>query len=357
VPQETFSINIDAQRFEDIVGIKIGPEVIINSLKKLGFSFSQSGSGFKVTIPNERLDLRLTEDLVEEILKVYGYDKIPGKLISKTEAPVVINKSFYYSSKIKQILIDQGFSEIYGYIFSKVGQVELANSVAPEKKFLRDNLSSSMSEYLEFNTRYAELVSMPQVKIFEISKIFKPDREENSLVLGVKTPAGTKNIEKDEVVLTNALEEIKNKLNLKDFKDLKFNPQKNIVELDFEDLLSILPDPTTYDIELPRTPADMRFKKISIYPFSVRDVSVFTPEGTTESQVVDIIKREAGSLLVRYRLFDVFTKKIPDGKSRVSYGFRLVLQSQDKTLSEEDINQIMQKVSVALNSQVDWQVR
>jgi phenylalanyl-tRNA synthetase beta subunit len=89
----------------------------------------------------------------------------------------------------------------------------------------------------------------------------------------------------------------------------------------------------------------------------VRDVAVFTPEGTKEEEVWNIIKKEAGIMLVKSRLFDVFTKKFPDGRALTSYAFRLVLQSYEHTLSEEEINGVMTRITANLNAQKDWQVR
>jgi phenylalanyl-tRNA synthetase beta subunit len=269
----------------------------------------------------------------------------------------LINKSFYYANKIKKILSDNGFSEIYGYTFSEKGEVELANSVAPDKKFLRTNLTDSMTDYLEFNARYSELVDMPQIKIFEISKIFKINDEHTNLVIGIKTPVGVKGLPKDEAVLTEIISLLNLGLNIPKLGVGVINKDKNIVEYNFTDLIKKLPEPSSCDIELLMTSSDMRFKKISVYPFSVRDVAVFTPEGTTREEVWEIIKKEAGSLLVKDRLFDVFTKKFPDGSIKTSYGFRLVLQSYDHTLSEEEITTVMNKITIALNNHSGYQVR
>ena len=155
--------------------------------------------------PAERLDIRIKEDLIEEILKVYGYAKLADNKVEITAEKGQINKSFYYSMKIKNILSDNGFSEIYGYTFAESGDVELANSVAPEKKFLRNNLTESMKNYLDFNALYSELVTMPQIKIFEISKIFNINDEHNNLGIGVKTPTSNKGLPKDNVVLAQAV--------------------------------------------------------------------------------------------------------------------------------------------------------
>jgi phenylalanyl-tRNA synthetase beta chain len=356
-PTEKFKLSVTTEQVEKILGIKVATAEIADIFKRLNFEFTVDRDSFIVTPPVERLDLRIKEDLIEEILKVYGYDKLSDKKSEVASEKCQINKSFYYSNKIKSILSDNGFSEIYGYTFAEKGEVELANSVASERKFLRNNLTSSMADYLEFNSRYSELVEMPQIKIFEISRVFKVNDEHTNLVIGVKTPSGNKGLLKDDIVLSEITNILKLGLNISDLGTGTVNKEKNIVEFNFDELLKNLPEPTTYDIEMPVVEADMRFKKISAYPFSVRDVAVFVPEGVTQETVWSLVEKEAGSLLVKNRLFDVFTKKFPDGTAKTSYAFRLVLQSYDHTLSEEEITGVMTKITNALNNQTGWQVR
>ena len=353
-PVSVHTVAVSAAEVEKLLGIKINSDEIIQILKRLNFQYEINGDFFTVMAPAERLDIRIKEDLIEEILKVYGYAKLADNKVEITAEKGQINKSFYYSMKIKNILSDNGFSEIYGYTFAESGDVELANSVAPEKKFLRNNLTESMKNYLDFNALYSELVTMPQIKIFEISKIFNINDEHNNLVIGVKTPTSNKGLPKDNVVLAQAVTVLEKELNI---KLEKINKDESIAEFNFDELVAKLPEPTAYDIALPMAPPDMRFKKISIYPFSVRDVAVFVPEGTTQENVWALIEKEAGALLMKDRLFDVFTKKFPDGTAKTSYAFRLVLQSYEHTLSEEEISGVMNRINITLNNQPGYQVR
>jgi len=354
VPAEKVNLGISAKEVEKVLGLKISEKEIEKIFKCLNFNSKKDGDKIVVEVPAERLDLRIKEDLIEEILKVYGYDKLKDNTSLVPVTKGQINKSFYYANKIKELLSNEGFSEIYGYAFAEKGDVELANSVAPDKKFLRANLIDGFKNYLEFNTRYSELVAMPQIKIFEIGKVFGVSEEYNSLVIGVQTPVSTKGLKKDKDVLEAVITILERELGI---KLEKINNAENIAEFNFDEIVAKLSEPKTYDIKLPMAEADMRFKKISIYPFSVRDVAVFTPEGTKQEDVWAIIEKEAGVLLVKDRLFDVFTKKFPDGSAKTSYAFRLVLQSYDHTLSEDEIIGVMTRIITALNSQTGWQVR
>ena len=135
--------------------------------------------------------------------------------------------------------------------------------------------------------------------------------------------------------------------------------EKVIAEINFERLIENLPIPVlnisvSDAIEITEK---IKYKKISLYPFVLRDIAVFVPQGVEEKDVASIIEKEAGELLVNKKLFDVFVKKFPDGTSKTSFAFRLVFQSQEKTLSDEEVNKMMEKVSKSLNENDRWQVR
>jgi phenylalanyl-tRNA synthetase beta subunit len=331
----------DSEQFKNIVGFR---------------RMTNNNERFTVTIPVERVDLRMRQDLVEEIAMIYGYGKIPDIEIVRGDFTSQVNKQYYYANKVRKTLIDLGFAEIYTYAFAPKGEIELHNPMNSEIPFLRANLTSKVSESLEFNVRQAELIGMPQVKVFEIGKIFPKSGEAMSLALGVKSAPGVKVTEKDDAVLNKALQMVTIALGV--FEKIgKIDSKTNTVEINFDEVIAKLPEPTSYDFTLPSVQNDLRFRKISQYPFMIRDIAVFVPVETEEKKLLDLITEKAGQLLVRTRLFDVFTKKFPDGSAKTSYAYRLIFQSYDKTLSDEEINKIMSEMTASLNSQPNWQVR
>jgi phenylalanyl-tRNA synthetase beta subunit len=96
---------------------------------------------------------------------------------------------------------------------------------------------------------------------------------------------------------------------------------------------------------------DTRFTPISPYPFVLRDIAVWTVDAS-ENDVREIISNNAGKLLVCCQLFDRFEKD-----KKVSYAFSLVFQSQDRTLTDNEINDIMNTITSTLNSKDNWEVR
>ena len=353
----TNKIKISLKEINNLLGTDIKQAEVENILKRLNFDFEseKGGEDFVVDIPFDRLDIKIKEDLIEEIGRIYGYEKIKEQKISSAEKPISINKSFYYKNKVRNFLAKNGFSEVYNYAFTDKGEVEMENPIASDKKFLRANLKDGIKKSLDFNLHYVDLLSLEQIKIFEIGKIFKGEKETDYLAVGIKnSPSFKGGKEEDEIkIISNTFS-----------KDLGVainweSLEKGVAEIDFDKMIENLPMTGSYeDIKIEKYDIErLKYRKISPYPFVLRDIAVFVPEGVEENDVASIIEKEAGELLVNKRLFDVFVKKFPDGTSKTSFAFRLVFQSQEKTLSDEEVNKVMEQISKALNNKDGWQVR
>jgi len=327
-----------AERFKNIIGYR---------------RMTDGEERFVITVPDERLDLRIKEDLAEDIGRIYGYDKIGNAPLPVNTKPTIVNKDFYYKEKVRRVLYALGFSEVINYTFRNIGEIELENPMSPERKYLRTNLTDGIKDSLEFNVRYNELVEMSQIKVFEFGHIFTNKGESKRFIIGVKNPIGIKKPKEIDLIA----EAQKAVFEIFGGSIDKINSEENIAEYDWSELISkIKDDPMEYDFS---TIGDStkRYKKISQYPFMIRDIAVFTPEGTTAEDVFEIILKEAGALMMKSRLFDVFTKKLDDGSSKTSYAYRLIFQSYEKTLSDEEVNVIMQKITDKMNANNGWQVR
>ncbi|MEK9181504.1 MAG: hypothetical protein AAB786_00580 [Patescibacteria group bacterium] len=96
-----------------------------------------------------------------------------------------------------------------------------------------------------------------------------------------------------------------------------------------------------------------KFKMWSLFPFIARDVAVWVPEGVGSSDVEKIIKENAGDMIVRGpELFDEFKKD-----DQISYAFRMIFQSYDRTLTDMEINEIITKITNKIKEKQGWQVR
>ncbi|MCW9054594.1 MAG: phenylalanine--tRNA ligase beta subunit-related protein [Candidatus Pacebacteria bacterium] len=292
---------------------------------------------FVVAVPFERLDLRIKEDLIEEIGRVYGYENVSEIPVEKEKQKVSVNKNFYYAEKIRDLLTTKGFAEVYTYSMGESGDIEIENPIAEDKKFLRTSLVGGLSGSLGLNTKNAPLFGGGDVRIFEIGKVFSDDIEYTSL--GIAS-SNSKNVLE---VLTDLSGELEQKIEASES-----NKELFVCNLDM--LVANLPEPKEYDVSVEQK--QVVYRPFSSYPFALRDIAVWVPEKVTADDLLEEIVSVAGDLLVQSSLFDEFSK---DG--RVSYAYRLVLQSPERTLSDEDIDAVMNRVTVQLSNKEGFEVR
>src|SRR3989344_6639807 len=130
-----------------------------------------------------------------------------------------------------------------------------------------------------------------------------------------------------------------------------YGDKKNITEASLNDFCKDVPS----DFSLKAKSYDLKanFKMWSLFPFIARDVAVWAPEGVSSSEVLKVIKENAGDMVVRGpELFDEFKKG-----NQTSYAFRLVFQSYDKTLTDAEVNETMDKITNKIKENDGWQVR
>lgn len=314
-------------------------------------SFFALGERYVVTVPHERLDLRargtfftsgIKEELIEEIGRLYGYENI-SVVVPVLETKPTVNKIFYYQTLVRNFLVEQGFSEVYTYALVDKGDVELANPMAEGRQFLRTNIAPTLVERVAFNAKNRDLLGLDQIKIFEFGKVFRGEKEILSLCLGVEKKK--KGYKTDDAV--RLLLEL---LELPAETSNYFAMTDETAELAFDEFASHLSEP---DSPLPAMSSisSAKYKPFSPYPFIVRDIAVWV-SGDGKEELASILVEEGGELLaLTPKLFDEFSK---DGKT--SYGYRLVFQAKDRTLTDDEANSAMEKIYEKVKAK-GWEVR
>jgi phenylalanyl-tRNA synthetase beta subunit len=334
-----------SERFKNIVGYRR--------------YYKQGENRFVVKIPHERVDLINTAgkfemkniDLAEEVGRIVGYEKIENKEINISGFKPEINKEYYFNNQIRIALSEIGFSEIITYVFVGEGEIMPEKPLAEDKKYLRADLKTGMKNALEHNIKYVDLLNLDRVKTFEIGKVFKKDYTERLLLcLAVKNKTGIKKPKAFEI-LKEAVSKIEEKLGLNNICNISESDE--IIEIDLGELYQKInvPDGANYQ-KIPEL-TNIKFKTISNYPFITRDIAVWIPKEQSSDSLLDIIKKHSGDLLVNEpRLFDAFEKE-----GRVSYAFRMVFQSYEKTLTDEEVNTIMEMIYNDVKSNNNWELR
>ncbi len=363
-------ITTTAEYISQRLGLALTEEHIISTLTKFGIQVTKKDASLILTIPFHRLDLTSPDDLVEEVGRIYGYENITPTLPGKSSFSYNIHKTFYYSEKIKNILRDSGFSEVYLYALTNKGHHEVAYPLASDKSFLRTEITTLLSRALDLNASNSPLLNLTKIKLFEIGKVFTDKGEHTSLVVGVKFTKKFKGeTVNDEIknvreyLLSHLDTKITTLCTIDDTGGLLMmgkeqvgiiNNTDGVMELNLDKIIAVLPEPTTWDI--PYEPLkDVKYAPISVYPFVLRDIAVFVPEGTTAEQVLSVITKNAGNLLARHELFDVFKKEI-NGLPKLSYAYHLVFLSHERTLTDTDVHPPMEAITKEMTA-LGWQVR
>jgi len=140
--QEVRKVSFSSEYIAKILGIKIADSEIEKILKNYNYEFSNNAGAWEITVPSMRADISGPHDMAEEIGRVYGYDKIVGK-VPKLDYQAEDNSTWTKICLAKQKLIADGYREVMTYAFTDKGEVEIMAS-ASDKNFLRTNLSDGL---------------------------------------------------------------------------------------------------------------------------------------------------------------------------------------------------------------------
>ena len=338
-------ITLGLNKINRHLGIDISEKEVADIFDKFNFDYIVENGVFKVVAPERRTDLVIPENIIEEIGRIYGYDKLSGKALSGDEVPdKEINKTYRTHQIIRTILQKEGFSEVMTYAFVNKGFVEVANPIASDKAFLRTNLEQKNKESLEKNVRNADLLGLLEsVKQFEIGNVFTKEGESTHLAISVEWRKKAKQTEKE--YLATVMEKVSGVLG----GNLKIVTQEDFfVEVDITD--SLVSDELLTDYSEALS-AEVRYEPFSVYPFMARDIAVFVPKELESKDVLEVVLEKAGDLCVKNYLFDVYEKD-----EKVSYAFRLIFQSAEKTLTDEEVTPIVDSIHKTLTDK-GWEVR
>ncbi len=408
-------VKVKAQDIFDRLGLTIDFDTVRGILTRCGFTvdISEEDGGlpvskggnigddteFLISVPPYRRDVLITEDIVDEVGRIHGYNNIEG-IVPQPDLDQGILKNFYFHTVIRKVLADIGFSEVYTYSLTDEGSMEVQNPLTSERSRMRDSISYMLSKKFLPNIKNADLLGLKEVRTFELGKVFNMSYgagvnnlqadfcEKHTLAFGIarsKQPKG----HDPKLELSAIAHYIVEQIGATSVPEMRFTELVGdaqtpcsgyIVEFDIDTLINAQQEPSEdasmgeycdsahfSESIIPSQPElqikpQIKFKPISQYPFSARDIAVFVPgERHAEEDVLKVIvnslNEEQKKLLVKTTLFDVFTKRKEDEPVKTSYAYRLVFQSTERTLTEEEIAGAMKVITDVLAAQVGWEVR
>lgn len=393
-PQKTFArkIPFDIEKSEKILGLKLDKNKIIQTFKKLEIKVLKSNkNGLLLEIPTFRPDLAITEDLAEEIGRIYGFDNIKARIPKVSAIPPQRNDNVFWEEISKNILKEAGFSEIYNYSFvdekmvealflNKKEIIEIENPTSVDYKYLRPSLIPNLLKNLKENLKYFK-----DIEIFELGNVYKKGgnlekRHLTGLISSFSSgpedfyrakgvmdlllsKLGTAGIWYDEVRATpeeSAIfiwqpkrgAEIKlgneeigflGEISPRVLEKLGISQKAVIFDIDFEKLQKICLEEHEYE-------------PISKFPSAIRDLAVLIPQEVKVVEVLNKIENIGGILIRDIDLFDIYEgEEIPQGKKNLA--FHIIYQARDRTLKKEEIDKIQEKITKSLEENPEWEVR
>ena len=378
--------------FEKVIGIKLEPKKQLNILKDLKFQINQSTEKeCDLLIPSWRNDIENNIDVVEEVIRIYGYENIIESIPSPSDDEIVninnslINKKFKAIKKLKKILISNGVSEIITFSFHSTKahetlsgdkSLKISNAISDDQSFMRNSMIFNHLETAEMNYKKGH----KNIQIFEIGPIYNTSQsQENILSMLISSQDNTNTIFKSEdfnfYSISNLVSNLISSLNFdaKQFNISRstsntFHPgqsaelnmgKKLIARYGKVHPLIIEKFPklkNSYAIELffENLPIDSisRTNTSNIldsqFQFSEKDFSFVFEKEQNLFEVQRYVNGIDKNLIKNVEFFDLYESK-DLGENSKSVTFRVTIQSKDKTLDEKDLeqihNNILEKVS------------
>lgn len=371
----TKKIEIKINEINKFLGTNFNSSQIKFFLKKLNFNFKEKNDVFEVYPPLDRNDLQMKEDIYEEILRIYGVNNIKETYETSFHSSL-IDEKLNFNYKLREILKILGFSEIYSYsLFSqkdeelfrdilKVNQqpIEIANPLSENFKFYEFSLLPNLIKGLSLNQKLIK-----DLKIFRIEKVAFLENEK--IKEGYNLALAISKKDKNEILveLKTAWQVLKEKLNCDiddsfEEKDYSFLVKGAKIFINQKEIgiIGLLNEKTKtlYDLERevgileinlqPLRELARSYKKFIFwgnFPEISRDIS-FTIDSQIKYQAIKkIIDSFPINFLKKYSLLDIYFIN----SQKKSFTLRFIFQSNEKTLTEEEINLEIEKIKKILS--------
>lgn len=367
-------IEITFKNINDVLGTVIPNEEILNVFRKLGFTYKVNGETIKVTVPTRRLDISIKEDLIEEVSRIYGVDNIEGKLpivpmrkgsYDKTQREIR-NKMIALGLKetLTYVLIND--KEVNGYTLDKFEPLKLLDPITEDRNTLRYSMIPSLYKVYEYNKAREQ----KDISIFEIGKgfykkgeVYGEDTKLCVLMSGKYSTGLNNNKTVDFYVIKGIAEEILDYLGyagrysfMKQEMPKEMHPGQsamiNVNGSNIGMIGKIHPSVTKEDVYVLEINLDelftkkvgkMKYKEFSKFPSINKDIALVVDKKAISKDIEKVIKSAGGSLLTNIEVFDVYTGVgVEIDKKSIAYS--LTFSDMKKTLTDEEINGLMDKI-------------
>ncbi len=388
--QEPVIIELPASEVKRLLGIDLEPAYIVRLLESLDFKCTIMANGaIRTVVPSYRLDVSIPADLVEEVARLHGLDKLQDTLIDAEMPGQQPNRDIELEERVRDILVGCGLSEVITYSMTNLASVacltpertipsyeqyiKLTNPLSSEHEYLRQTLMNATLETLASNLRFVD-----RVAVFEIANVYLPAVDQRlpyqprRLSIGLAGARDTRSwLTNDSPVmdfydLKGVLETLCRRLGVQAQLEPEAHPsfypgravRINVNGARIGVLGEVHPQVCqAFNIETPRVclleldldallaqaNTNVLFTGISRMPKLSEDLALVVADEVRSDDVARTIREAGGSLLVDVVLFDVYRGK-QLGEGRKSLAFNLTFQSPDRTLTTEQTAQIRARI-------------
>lgn len=390
-------ISLHLSKIHSILGTTIiSPEFVEKTLNSLNFKFKRicegnNASQWNVIAPSYRFDIKIEEDLIEEIGRIYGYENLPITLPKMTLMQPKISDKIISINSLKNILVNRGYHEVINYsfidqkldaLFFDTPGIKLKNPVSNDMSVMRQGLIPGLIKTFKDNLYRQQ----SRIRIFEEGTCFKPSENlanEHSyfsgLIYGTVTPGNwQERIQSDFYSVKSDIEALLkfNKISPMYIACKEINwlhPGKSsyiykedqligvigVLHPNVTDILQISRNiPIIFELQINKLNHNVipQFVSISKYPSVSRDVSLIVDCHITASDLIDTVKQTNDKLLKNIELLDVYQgNHLPDGKKSIT--LNLIFQDDFQTLTDQTINGKMKRILVFLEKNINAVIR
>lgn len=384
------------------VNVRLGTELTFADIEdvfaKLGFGLTGDADKFTVSVPRRRWDISIQADLVEEIARIYGYEKLPTTLPEAAGTAGELTETQALRRKVRTIAEGAGLTEIISYALTTpekavefavtpTNLTELMWPMTVDRSALRQNMVSGMLDTVAYNVNRKN----SNVAIYEIGKVFEQNgnpkeelpNEINTFAFAISGLVAEKDFQTkatpvDFFYAKGIVEALFDKLEV----SVDYVPTKDLASMHPGRTAAIVLDgqtigflgqvhpqtaknygiPETYvaEINLSAVEAalqpDQPFVEITKFPAVSRDIALLLKAEITHQEVLDAIYSAGVKRLVAVKLFDVYAgEKLGAGMKSMAYS--LTFQNPNDNLTDEEVAKYMEKITKALTEKVEAEVR
>ncbi|MEX2804794.1 phenylalanine--tRNA ligase subunit beta [Streptococcus sp. H31] len=386
----------------DYVNVRLGTELTFSDIEaifdQLGFTVSGGAEAFTVAVPRRRWDIKIQADLVEEIARIYGYDKLPTTLPETAGTLGELTKAQKLRRKVRTIAEGAGLSEIISYALTRPDKAleftfqpsqltELMWPMSTERSALRQNMVAGMLDTIAYNAARKNT----NIAVYEIGKIFEQTgspteelpNEVDTFAVAISGLVAQKDFQTpalpvDFFYIKGIIETLADKLGLHfDFSASKefssMHPGRTaLILLDGQTIgyLGQVHPRTAKAYEIPETyvaelslsavsakiqPAKV-FQEIVKFPSVSRDIALLLDKTVSHKEVLETIASANVKYLSAVKLFDVYEGSHIEGNKK-SMAYNLTFQNPAANLTDDDVAKYMEKITGALTDRIGAEIR